>query len=102
MHRGWQLTRALPSALQAAVAAVAGPALVTLLAFFPDRFGVASVALAYVLAVAAATALGGLRSGLAASLLSFVALHYFFTPPPASVSRERLTSLPSWHSSSCR
>jgi len=70
-----------PSTRRAFVVAVIGPAAVTAMALLPGRVGVAVAALAYVLAVAAAAAFGGLASGMLASVLSFVALHYFFTPP---------------------
>ena len=38
-------------------------------------------AVIYVLAVTGASAIGGLRAGLAASAVSFLALNFFFTPP---------------------
>ena len=41
----------------------------------------AGAAVIYVLVVTGASAMGGLRAGLAASALSFLALNFFFTPP---------------------
>ena len=62
-------------------AAVAGPALVTLLAI-PERHPrIAVIALLYVLAVVLAARVGGLLGGVTASVLSFLALNFFFTPP---------------------
>jgi two-component system sensor histidine kinase KdpD len=60
---------------------VALPGAATLLATLPIDVSTATAALAYVLAVTAAAAIGGLLSGLAASILSFLALNFFFTPP---------------------
>lgn len=61
--------------------ACAGPAMVTLLAL-PDRHpGTAVVAVLYVLAVVIAARIGGAVAGVAASILSFLALNFFFTHP---------------------
>ncbi|HEX6261983.1 MAG TPA: DUF4118 domain-containing protein, partial [Actinomycetota bacterium] len=65
----------------AALTALVLTALPTLLAALPARASTATAARAYVLSVTAASALGGLRTGLAASVLSFLALNFFFTPP---------------------
>jgi two-component system sensor histidine kinase KdpD len=62
-------------------AAVVPPAIVTLLAALPTRTSTTTAAVAYVLAVVLAAAGGGIISGLAASVLSFLALNFFFTPP---------------------
>jgi two-component system sensor histidine kinase KdpD len=67
--------------VRAALAASLFPAAVTVLALVPDRVPQMSVALAYVLAVAGAATIGGLGAGLGASLVSFLALNFFFTPP---------------------
>lgn len=67
--------------MRAAVAAALFPTAVTALALAPDRVPQTSVALAYVLAVAGAAMVGGLWAGLGASLLSFLALNFLFTPP---------------------
>ena len=56
-------------------------AVATSLAALPGRVSTTSAAVLYVLAVTAASALAGLRAGLAASVLSFLGLNYFFTPP---------------------
>lgn len=65
----------------AALTALALTAVPTLLAALPARASTATAAMAYVLSVTVASALGGLRTGLAASVLSFLALNFFFTPP---------------------
>lgn len=70
-----------PPAARRLLAACAGPAAVTLLAI-PDRHPeTAVVAVLYVLAVVVAARLGGAAAGIAASLLSFLALNFFFTRP---------------------
>lgn len=61
------------------LAAIAGPAVVTLLV--PIDLPTTTAALLYVLVVALASALGGAFAGIAASILSFLALNFFFTPP---------------------
>lgn len=77
MHRsGWRNARA---PLRFFVA-LAGPGLVTLLAFLEDLNDVAP-ALLYLLAVAIAAAVGGLLPGLLAALASLIPFDYFFTPP---------------------
>jgi two-component system, OmpR family, sensor histidine kinase KdpD len=67
--------------LRAATAAAVFPTAITLLALIPSRVPQTSVALGYVLAVAASAVAGGSWAGLAASFLSFLALNFFFTPP---------------------
>jgi two-component system sensor histidine kinase KdpD len=62
------------------VAGVFPPGLATLLALVPE-VSTAIAALAYVLAVMAAAVIGGLPGGLGASLVSFLALNFFFTEP---------------------
>ncbi len=62
-------------------AAVAFPGAVALLALPSSRPSTATAGLAYVVAVAGAALVGGLRAGLIASLLSFLGLNYFFTVP---------------------
>ncbi|HJV04607.1 MAG TPA: ATP-binding protein [Actinomycetota bacterium] len=63
-----------------ALAAILPPGVVTLLALIPG-VSTATAALGYVLAVLAAAVAGGLPGGLVASLLSFLALNFFFTEP---------------------
>jgi two-component system sensor histidine kinase KdpD len=63
------------------IAAVAGPAAVTLLAVLEETPRAAIVAVLYVLAVVVAARIGGALSGAAASVLSFLALNFFFTKP---------------------
>jgi two-component system sensor histidine kinase KdpD len=63
------------------IAAVGGPAAVTLLAIPDPHPPTAVVAVLYVLAVVVAARLGGVLSGVAASVLSFLSLNFFFTRP---------------------
>jgi two-component system, OmpR family, sensor histidine kinase KdpD len=70
-RRGW---------IRLLLAAVFVPGLVTLLALVP-RISTATAALAYVLAVMVGAVIGGLPGGLAASVVSFLALNFFFTEP---------------------
>ena len=60
--------------------AVAFTGVPTLLAV-PLGISTATAAMVYVLAVTGASALGGLRAGLATSVLSFLSLNFFFTQP---------------------
>lgn len=70
-----------PPATKQLLAACLGPAAVTLLAI-PDRHPeTAVVAVLYVLAVVIAARLGGAAAGIAASIVSFLALNFFFTQP---------------------
>ena len=61
--------------------AVVLPAVATLLALLPTGVFTTSAALAYVVAVMIAAATGGIAAGLLASVLSFLGLNFFFTPP---------------------
>lgn len=64
---------------RAALVAVVFTTVATLVSLpFSERVSVASI---YLLAVVASAAIGGLYSGLAAALLSFLGLNFFFTPP---------------------
>jgi two-component system sensor histidine kinase KdpD len=63
------------------VASVACPAAVTLLAISEEHPPTSAVAVLFVLAVVIAARVGGAGAGIAASLLSFLALNFFFTPP---------------------
>ena len=73
--------RRWPAWLRGAAAAVAPPAAVTLVSVLPAGVSTTTAALAYVLAVVAAAAGGGVWPGLVASVLSFLALNFFLTPP---------------------
>lgn len=73
--RRWRLR------LRAAAAALFPPGTVTLVAALPVDVSTTTAALAYVLAVVVTAAAGGLWPGLVASVLSFLALNFFFTPP---------------------
>lgn len=64
-----------------AVIAVVAAGAATSLAALPGGISTASAALVYVLAVTGASAVGGLRAGLATSILAFLALNFFFTEP---------------------
>src|SRR6266508_2486148 len=66
--------------IRAVSVAMAGPVGATVLGL-SFHGGDASAASLYMLAVVAAAAIGGLWSGLAASVLSFLGLNFFFTPP---------------------
>jgi two-component system sensor histidine kinase KdpD len=61
--------------------AIGGPGVVTLLAPLERQLPTTTAAMLYVLAVALASATEGAAAGIAASLLSFLALNFFFTPP---------------------
>jgi two-component system, OmpR family, sensor histidine kinase KdpD len=67
--------------VRAALAAIAGPALVTTLGSLDGAVPSTAVATLYVGAVALSTAVGGTLAGIAASTVSFLALNFFFTPP---------------------
>jgi two-component system sensor histidine kinase KdpD len=66
---------------RAIVVGIALPAAATLLAALPAHISTSTAALTYVLAVTAGAAIGGLIAGLAASVVSFLALNFFFTSP---------------------
>ena len=72
--RGWRLMRG-------SLIALAPPGVVTVVATPPGGVSTTTAALAYVLAVVVAAAAGGVGPGLAASVTSFLALNFFFTPP---------------------
>jgi two-component system, OmpR family, sensor histidine kinase KdpD len=67
--------------LRGVAAALVPPALVTVVAVLPVRVSTTTAALGYVLAVVSAAMVGGVWPGLLASVLSFLALNFFFTPP---------------------
>jgi two-component system sensor histidine kinase KdpD len=67
--------------VRGALAGFAPPGIVTLGALLPVDIPTMIAALLYVLAVVVAAAAGGLVSGLVASVCSFLALNFFFTPP---------------------
>jgi two-component system, OmpR family, sensor histidine kinase KdpD len=77
IHRFWRGPTARHKLLFAGV----GPAAVTLLAIPEDHPEVAAVAVLYVLSVVIAARVGGALAGIAASILSFLAFNFFFTPP---------------------
>src|SRR5918996_66814 len=70
-----------PGPRWSAAAAVGGPGVVTLLALPEEHVSGVTAALLYVLAVALAAGIGGALAGVAASILSFFAVNFFFTPP---------------------
>jgi len=66
--------------VRGAVAAAGAPAAATLLALWFHGGDTSAVSI-YILAVVAATAVGGLWTGLGSAVLSFLGLNFFFTPP---------------------
>src|SRR3954464_2759135 len=81
MEQLGRLNRRIPGGrLTAAAAAILLPVVATLVgvAFNIRPFAPPSL---YLLAVVVAAAVGGPWSGIAAAVLSFVALNYYFTPP---------------------
>jgi two-component system sensor histidine kinase KdpD len=73
-------------ALRVVLLAVLPPAAVTAVATAPFRTSTTMASLGFVLAVTAAALLGGFVVGLVASMLSFLALNYFFTAPVGTFS----------------
>ena len=71
----------LPRIVRAALAGLVPAGIVTLGALVPVEIPTTTAALLYVLAVVVSAAAGGLVSGLVASVCSFLALNFFFTPP---------------------
>jgi two-component system sensor histidine kinase KdpD len=65
----------------AVLVGVVAAAVVTGLAALPVGISTTTAALLYVLAVMASSLVAGIWAGLAASVLSFLALNFFFTPP---------------------
>lgn len=70
-----------PRLLRSVIPAFSPPGIVTLVALLPVQIPTTTAALCYVLAVVVAAAAGGLVPGLVASVFSFLALNFFFTPP---------------------
>lgn len=69
------------SPVRAVSAAIVAPALVTLLAIPKEHLSRAAIAVIFVLAVVLAARVGGAGAGVGASVLSFLSLNFFFTPP---------------------
>jgi two-component system, OmpR family, sensor histidine kinase KdpD len=69
------------------------PGAVTVTAALPFRISTTAAALGFVLAVTGAALVGGSGSGLVASLLSFLALNFFFTPPAGTLSVRKTEDL---------
>lgn len=76
-HRAWPR----PTTGNKLLVACTGPAAVTLLALLDRHPETAVVAVLYVLAVVIAARVGGAVAGIAASIMSFLALNFFFTQP---------------------
>jgi two-component system sensor histidine kinase KdpD len=70
-----------PRSVRVIVSGFAPAAVVTLGALLPLEVSTTTAALCYVLAVVIAAASGGLVPGLIASVCSFLALNFFYTPP---------------------
>ncbi len=68
------------------VAAAVAPGAATLIGLGIGDERTAAASLVYLLAVVASATVGGLGSGIAASVLSFLGLNYFFTPPRHTLS----------------
>ncbi len=85
--------RRWPTALRVAGPAVLLPAVVTITAALPVRISTTTAALGFVLAVTGAALIGGSGAGLAASVLSFLALNFFFTPPVGTFSVRKTADL---------
>lgn len=78
---------------RALVTALLTTAAVTLLAIAGDSLPASVAALAYVVAVTVSAAREGFWGGLAASLLSFLGLNFFFTPPRLTFTVEKTEDL---------
>lgn len=74
-------------------AAVVFPGAVTALAALPGELSTSSAALAFVLAVTSTAVVAGMTAGLAASVLSFLSLNFFFTPPVGTFSVRKTEDL---------
>jgi len=86
-------TRALTGWFRRVLAGVVFAGLPTLLAAIPGGTSTASAAVVYVLAVTGASAMAGLWAGLIASVLSFLALNFFFTEPFHTLSVAKVEDL---------
>ncbi|MGH2691631.1 MAG: sensor histidine kinase [Actinomycetota bacterium] len=75
------------------LAAVAFPGAVTALAALPGEVSTSSAALAFVLAVTSTAVVAGMPAGLTASVLSFLSLNFFFTPPVGTFSVRKTEDL---------
>jgi two-component system, OmpR family, sensor histidine kinase KdpD len=82
-----------PAVLRVAGPALLLPAAVTGMAALPVRISTTTAALVFVLAVTGAAVIGGSGAGLAASLLSFLALNFSFTPPLGTLSVRKTADL---------
>ncbi len=82
-----------PRLVRGAVAGSVPPGIVTLGALLPVDIPTTTAALLFVLAVVVAAAAGGLVSGLIASVWSFLALNFFFTPPIHTFAVEKTEDL---------
>jgi len=75
----WTARPASPA--RAIVAVILGPAIATGIALAARSIGAVGAASLYLLAVVAVAAFGGVWSGIAAAVVSFLGINYFFTPP---------------------
>ncbi len=71
---------------------LAGPAAATGLGLVADFTGVAAASV-YMVTVVGAAAAGGMWSGIAAAILSFLGLNFFFTPPRHTLSVGKIEDL---------
>lgn len=74
---------------RAVLVALGAPAAITSLAALDAQVPKTTAALFYVLGVVIAATLGGAAAGVLASLISFLALNFFFTPPVHTLVVER-------------
>ncbi|MGH2711664.1 MAG: sensor histidine kinase [Actinomycetota bacterium] len=73
--------------------AVLFPAAVTATALLPGEVSTSSAALGFVLAVTSTAVVAGMPAGLVASVLSFLSLNFFFTPPVETFSVRKTEDL---------
>jgi two-component system sensor histidine kinase KdpD len=82
-----------PPAVRVGVPALLFPAAVTATAALPLDLSTATAALGFVLAVTGAALVGGSAAGLLASVVSFLALNFFFTAPEGTFSVRKTEDL---------
>jgi two-component system sensor histidine kinase KdpD len=85
--------RRWPPWVRLALPALVLPGAVTVTAALPFRISTTTAALGFVLAVTGAALIGGSGSGLVASVLSFLALNFSFTPPVGTFSVRKTEDL---------
>src|SRR5438105_2303808 len=81
------------SGVRSVGAALAGPGAATLIGLGVPHRTPTTAAVLFILGVVAAAGWGGVWSGLAAAVASFVGLNYFFTPPVHTFRVQRVDDL---------